>query len=261
MIIGISGKIGSGKDTVGQIIQSLTGSLPSSYGNGVSHWQIKKFAYKLKQVVSLLTGIPVEDLENQHIKDSKLGPEWDYERIYPFSGPDHTKVTEQMTVRKMLQLVGTEAMRESVHENVWVNALFADYINQIQECDHCDGCGWTEGGSSLKTTCTECNGEGGKSKQPLWIITDVRFPNEVEAIKKHGGIMVRINRPSWYDQEEDRLMREFLKEPPRAEHPSETALDNYEGFDIVIENNGTIEELTEKVKEILKHEKIQATGI
>ena len=32
-------------------------------------------------------------------------------------------------------------------------------------------------------------------------------------------------------------------------HPSETALDNYK-FDEVIENNGSIEELIEKVKQL-----------
>jgi hypothetical protein len=38
-------------------------------------------------------------------------------------------------------------------------------------------------------------------------------------------------------------------------HPSETSLDYY-SFDWVIDNNGTIEELIERVKEILLIEKI-----
>jgi dephospho-CoA kinase len=33
-------------------------------------------------------------------------------------------------------------------------------------------------------------------------------------------------------------------------HPSETVLDTYSDFDYVIDNDGTIEELIEKVKEI-----------
>lgn len=28
------------------------------------------------------------------------------------------------------------------------------------ECDLCDGCGWYEGGESIKTTCEKCNGTG-----------------------------------------------------------------------------------------------------
>ena len=43
---------------------------------------------------------------------------------------------------------------------------------------------------------------------------------------------------------------------PRVEpHPSETALDNH-SFDYTIDNNGTIEELIEKVREILIKEKV-----
>ena len=39
-------------------------------------------------------------------------------------------------------------------------------------------------------------------------------------------------------------------------HSSEVALDNYEDFDYTIDNNNCIDCLIEKVKEILKHEKI-----
>ena len=29
-----------------------------------------------------------------------------------------------------------------------------------QYCDNCDGCGWYEGGKTLKTTCGVCDGTG-----------------------------------------------------------------------------------------------------
>ena len=75
---------------------------------------------------------------------------------------------------------------------------------------------------------------------PSWCITDVRFPNEVKAIKEKDGIIIRINRESAYN----------------SNHSSEIALDNYEDFDYTIDNNNCIDCLIEKVKEILKHEKI-----
>ena len=75
---------------------------------------------------------------------------------------------------------------------------------------------------------------------PSWCITDVRFPNEVKAIKDKEGIVIRINRESDYN----------------STHFSETALDNYEDFDYTIDNNNCIDCLIEQVKEILKHEKI-----
>ncbi len=35
-------------------------------------------------------------------------------------------------------------------------------------------------------------------------------------------------------------------------HPIETSLDNYKGFDYVIQNTGTVEELEDKLRPILK---------
>lgn len=58
-IIGVSGYSGSGKDTVGKIIQKLCPK---------SNWQIKKFAGKLKEIASLLTGIPALKFEDQEFK-------------------------------------------------------------------------------------------------------------------------------------------------------------------------------------------------
>lgn len=81
---------------------------------------------------------------------------------------------------------------------------------------------------------------------PNWVITDVRFPNEAEAIKEHNGITIRINRG---------LVERTGKMIQGPEHISETALDDAK-FDYVIENNGTIEELIEQVKKILIKEKI-----
>ncbi len=120
---------------------------------------------------------------------------------------------------------------------------------------------------------------------PNWIISDVRFPNEAEAIKNRGGINIRVER-FCYDSSEDFLvcnpdpeLRKIgiqdyninktlsLKEitdiakahgyvPLSEQHESETALDNYNDWDYVIDNNGTIEDLIEKVKQILIKEKI-----
>jgi len=38
-----------------------------------------------------------------------------------------------------------------------------DYSKPIVDeeyCDRCDGCGWYEGGKTLKTTCEKCGGTG-----------------------------------------------------------------------------------------------------
>lgn len=139
MIIAINGRIGHGKDTVGRIIQYLTMPGKKFEYIGVqtyddytleknSPFKIKKFAAKLKTIASLLTGIPVEKFEDQEFKKTYLSEEWN---------TDFTEVEDKyagrMTVRELLQKLGTEAMRNGLHENVWCNALFSDYSVQIDD--------------------------------------------------------------------------------------------------------------------------------
>ena len=60
-IISISGPIGSGKDTIAQIIQEIT---------PYHKWDIKKWAGKLKTIGELISGIPKEKFEDQEFKSS-----------------------------------------------------------------------------------------------------------------------------------------------------------------------------------------------
>ena len=102
----------------------------------------------------------------------------------------------QMTARQVLQTVGTEFFR-SIQHNVWADAT----IRRIQQ------------------------------DNPLVaLIGDCRFPNEVEAVKKAGGTVIKLTRNLY-----------------NSDHESETALDpkNYDpsNFDLVVDNqNMTIEE-------------------
>lgn len=242
MLIGISGYIGSGKDTVAKMVQYLVynegrrkqgfapmtydvycNSLPGQRDAQWADWQIKKFAAKLKQMCSLLTGIPVEDFEKQSVKDSLLGPEWETfislnEVVEAGTG------RRPLKVRELLQRFGTEAVRDKVHQNAWVNALFADYKKRLPACSGQPDFDW----SILP--------KDEDYIYPNWVISDTRFPNEAQAIKDHGGIVVRVNRPS----------------KTHSSHPSETSLDDWE-FDWVIQNNGTIDALVGDVNEMLAH--------
>jgi len=226
MIISISGRMGSGKDTVGSIIQYLTmmsinkeckidyteWCTPRGKATeflGKDYWQIKKFAEKLKSIASLLTGIPIEMFEDQEFKKTFLPLEWGYLK-------DSTTY-QLMTVRELLQKLGTEAMRNGLHENVWVNSLMADY---------------------KPDTYTRVNVTYIASNLPNWIITDTRFPNELDAVKGKEGVTIKVKR-NWGSTEN--LF---------STHPSETALDDAT-FDYEIVNDGTIEELIEKVRAIL----------
>jgi len=188
-IISISGKIGTGKDTVADIIQSIT-----PYYN----WEVKKFAGKLKVIAEILTGIPTRQFEDQEFKNQDMPLEWG------------------MTYRDLLQKLGTDAMRNGLHKNVWVNALMADYKGQ-QNVD-------------------------GSFSHPNWLITDTRFPNELEAAKTHNGIVIKVVRESG--------------NTIGTTHASETALDDYTKWDYVVDNNGSFEELKTQVFSILEKESL-----
>jgi len=212
MIIGISGRMGSGKDTIGEIIQGL------SITNGGREFEVKKFAGKLKTIASLLTGIPVENFEEQNFKKLNMGPDWD------------------MTHREFLQKLGTEAMRDGLHTNVWVNALFADYkmsYRQHPEIDYVD-----------------------HKAYPNWIITDMRFPNEMKAVVERKGITIRVTRLFQTDIIDGNKVS-WIPVPgvDYVPHASETAIDDAE-FDYEIINDAGIPELIEKVRQILITEKI-----
>lgn len=256
-LIGISGKIGHGKDLIGEIIQYLSCydqleprhqpfenfRTAPNMNRIMSGWEVKKFADKLKDITCMLLGCTREQLEDREFKGSILGDEW---TKYGIAREFSTRVIDvqgtieeaeerlshwgkgckvqkmEMTPRLFMQLLGTEAGREILHPNIWVNALFADYT-----CIHCGQTPCSEGHNSVK---------GGTTKFPKWIITDVRFPNEAKAVIDHGGILIRVERPS---------IRVEGKE-----HASETGLDDYKHFDYTIINNGTIEDLIEKVRNL-----------
>jgi len=195
MIIGINGYAGSGKDTVGEIIKQLQPH---------EHWEIKKFAGKLKDVASTILGIPTLMFEDQEFKKKTLPQMWSNHGL-------------PMTVRDFLQRLGTDALREGLHPNTWVNALMMDYKEQLINIINDEGYQFEE-------------------RYPNWVITDCRFPNEAIAIKNQGGVIVRINRPGINAVNA---------------HPSEVALDHWH-FDYVIENDESIVELKHQVRDILK---------
>lgn len=255
-LIGLSGKIKSGKDTFASMLQLVIAEkkplrsveqLQERFKlydivlglKPYSTWKIKKFASILKQIVALLTGCTIKQLEDQDFKEQELPEMWDRtikearafiimkhwfdnkneselghlddKEVYKRALADGFKF--KRTYREMLQEIGTNVMREHFHPKVWVNALMSQY-QLVKEDRH-----WTGHAISMEDTMTD--------KYPKWIITDTRFPDEAEAIKSRNGIVIRINRNG----------------SDTSNHASETALDNYQHFDEVIDNNGTLFDL------------------
>ena len=250
MIIGINGYSGSGKDTIGIIVQYLNCqdvkelTIEEAVKNYEAYqewleeqsgWEIRKFAGKLKDIASHLTGIDIEDFEDQDFKKTNLGREW-------WTTCDEG--WQPMTVREFLQKLGTDALRNGLHDNVWVNTLMPDYKPDVDVSTYRYAKGYID---NRKPEDHEKKFPIGQMLEymeevpnPNWIITDTRFENEAEAIKKKGGIIIRVDRPG-------------VK--PINNHPSEIGLDKWD-FDFKLVNNSDIFSLKQMVEQVLKYNKL-----
>lgn len=86
---------------------------------------------------------------------------------------------------------------------------------------------------------------------PDWIITDCRFPNELKAVEDKGGVTIRVTRPK--EREVFLMNANEVIDTTIIEHISETALDSAV-FQYEITNDGTLDELIDKVRNILEKE-------
>lgn len=122
-----------------------------------------------------------------------------------------------LTPRWVLQHMGTDVLRNHFHDDIWIAAL----ERKLLDCKH------------------------------GVVITDLRFPNELAAIKRCGGTAVRVQRgvdPPWIKLAiED--PEKFKGEYPDV-HPSEWIGVSLE-YDYVINNNTSLDDLHAQLREIL----------
>ena len=200
MIIGLVGFIGSGKGTVGDILETQGFSKDS-------------FAKPLKDACSIMFGWPREMLEG----DTEVSRKWREEPDSFWS----EKFGYTFTPRLALQFMGTEAGRNVFHQDVWVISL----LNRAKGKDV--------------------------------VVTDVRFKNEINYIQQNGGVIVRVRRgeePEWYKLAEDAaagFSSAIMGMKDKGIHQSEWDWIGSE-FNYTIDNDGTVNELCNKVKELLQ---------
>ena len=276
-LIGVSGSINSGKDLAGEMLIYIDSTEFPTYEGFErevvlgSRYLIKKCADKLKEVVALTIGCKRSDLEDEVFKNTELGEEWwryedgssiidklEYDKL-----DDNCKswwVLVKLTPRMILQQFGTQGGRMVIHPNIWVNALFSEYV--------WDGMALTDGW--YPTYNNPDNSGGDKIAEPMmpqWIITDVRFPdNEGKAVTERGGLLIGIKRhfalkhPEYaFRAYEDRpydvpsmLMNDNEKLFDSLNHESETSMGDHSWCDVVIENNGTKEDLFNNILKAVK---------
>lgn len=86
------------------------------------------------------------------------------------------------------------------------------------------------------------------------VVTDCRFVNEIELVKKYGGKIIHVhkNLPHWFtDYKNESLLDEKIKNIVSNIHISELSWIKCK-FDYEIENNSTLVELQEKLTNFLK---------
>jgi len=198
-LIGIAGNPQVGKNTVGKIILYLIyveqkekeGIIPTitlkdfiekNITSAYCDWYIKRFDSKFKQINSILEEIINPDVTKEFLQDLQI------------------------------------FLKNNLHPDTWVNALFKDY--QLQN----------ESSSYLNPYPS--------IEYPNWIISDLKHDNEFQAIKDRGGLCIKV------------INIEKYTPIPAMLAKTELSLCK---FDFIIENDSDIENLVKKVKEMLEY--------
>jgi len=119
-----------------------------------------------------------------------------------------------LTPRYVLQFFGTDLFRNHFHPDIWVISV----ERQLSKYSNC-------------------------------VITDCRFPNEIEMLQSYGAKIIKITRgilPEWYQ-----LYESGEIDKPDSIHPSEYLWIKTK-FDYQIENNSTINDLENYIDLIMK---------
>jgi hypothetical protein len=130
-----------------------------------------------------------------------------------------------LTPRWVLQYWGTEVCRRAFHDDIWIASLE----------------------NKLRT-----------SKDSV-VISDCRFPNEIQSIRDAGGKIIWVQRgelPDWYDAAVQANLGHnwaFQELKMRKIHASETSWVGTK-FDAIVDNNGTITDLYTQAKLIVSNE-------
>lgn len=210
IIIGLSGKRGSGKDTLGAAI--------AAFGQKDGYLIVRRaFGDSLKEEAArALSATPY--LEVYHFLHSTTTPEWAekiLEQTYPKDAPTsnllgkYDEILQAMhdpeqkeRYRFLLQWWGTEYRRVQFKDDYWLDQ-WQKWINRILQ-------------------------ESNDDVKLLIFVPDLRFTNEQAFLEEIGAFTVRVNRPS-VDTGDT--------------HISEVALDGYKNFHMTVLNEDSLQML------------------
>ena len=147
-----------------------------------------------------------------------------------------SKLGREFSPRLALQLMGTEAGRDVFHPDLWVHTV-------LRRCE--------------------------QAPYNNYVIADVRFPNEINAIVKSGGKVIRVRRgedPEWYSLAHECNLnnkQEIMRNAYPEVHYSEWAWIGSH-YDIVMDNNCSLDELTtrvDKIVDMLYNSRVEANEV
>lgn len=204
-IVGIAGRKFAGKDTAANVLVEERGYVNVKFAGGIKKIARAFFAfvgYGEHDLIDLTEGI----LKEEHLQVLADNPD----AFAKFVEAEAEGVLFEIfqvdlrtlelpaftgtTSREFQQFIGTEIGRNLVSKTVWTDAALRD-AQQYEKV----------------------------------VISDVRFPNEVDIVHDNGGTVIRIER----DAAEGNAF---------SDHPSETAIDTLD-VDVVIDNNHTLNDL------------------
>ena len=199
MLIGLLGRIGSGKGTVAK-------ELVETYG-----FRQDSFAATLKDITAVMFNWDRAMLEGDTVESRKAREQVDEWWSQKLNIPNFTP-------RLALQLLGTDVFRNHFHQDIWILSVMSRYKD----------------GENV-------------------VISDARFPNEVQVIRDLGGRIIRVDRgeePDWWVLAQNAAKGDAwakINLDEQGIHSSEWAWAN-ERPDELLLNNGTLQELYGMVK-------------
>lgn len=192
MLLGLNGRLKSGKDTTFGIIQELN---PEA--------ERVSFADALKDSAAASLGMTRELAEalkeHENISISIAGTSSLSSLLSSELAAEATRW--KMTMREFMQWYGTEGHRDLFGDDFWVDRALP------KDLDH--------------------HGR-------LLVVTDMRFPNEIQRVKDLGGYCVKIDRNV---------------QTAHGTHASEQNVDHL--MDYVLDNTGSLNDLYDAVDEML----------
>jgi hypothetical protein len=178
-LIALAAKKRAGKDTFASLLQKYHPYEKLAFADSV--WE---FMLAFDPYVDLQKGWRLTQVVRFHTRDEA-------KMLYP-------------EIRRLLQMVGTDAVRHMIDNNTWVDMMEAKIRN---------------------------------SPNPV-VISDLRFPNEADLVKRLGGLVVKIERAA-------------TDESYGSDHVSESYIDVIKE-DLLIYNNSDLNDLELAARELVR---------